>query len=145
MSENELRRKSARQRKVRPTAHSSALESLRAAREGRESRAEQFEVRRYTLLKDCPLPVCMEAGAQSWLVFVNSLSGTYSPRFDFESGSPAQTLVAEQLACDRGVCCLRSLLPTLCAWRDFFRGSLAKCMRNSRVASGMPLERFSEE
>lgn len=45
MSDVEERRKSARQRRVRPTAHSSALESLRAAREGLESRAEQHDVR----------------------------------------------------------------------------------------------------
>lgn len=45
MSGTEERRKSARQRRVRPTAHSSALESLRAARDGLESRAEQQEVR----------------------------------------------------------------------------------------------------
>lgn len=44
MSGTEETRKSARQRRVRPTAHSSALESLRAAREGRERRAEQHEV-----------------------------------------------------------------------------------------------------
>lgn len=47
MSGAEERRTSARQRRVRPTAHSSALESLRAARDGLESRAEQHEVRRH--------------------------------------------------------------------------------------------------
>ncbi|CAM9333284.1 unnamed protein product, partial [Ectocarpus fasciculatus] len=43
MSSTEERRTSARQRRVRPTAHSSALESLRAARDGLESRTEQHE------------------------------------------------------------------------------------------------------
>ncbi|CBJ49021.1 conserved unknown protein [Ectocarpus siliculosus] len=43
MSGTEERRTSARQRRVRPTAHSSALESLRAARDGLESRTEQHE------------------------------------------------------------------------------------------------------
>ena len=57
MSDKEERRKSARQRRVRPTAHSSALESLRAAREGLESRAEQHDVRlsreRCEVVKTC--------------------------------------------------------------------------------------------
>lgn len=45
MSGTEERRKSARQKqRSRPSKYSSALESLRAAREGRESRTEQFEV-----------------------------------------------------------------------------------------------------
>lgn len=44
MSGTEERRKSARQRRVRPSAHSSALESLRAARDGLERRVEQQEV-----------------------------------------------------------------------------------------------------
>lgn len=44
MTDVEERRKSARRRAPRPTAHSSALDSLRAAREGRENRVEQYEV-----------------------------------------------------------------------------------------------------
>lgn len=51
MSGTEERRKSARQGRVKPTAHSSALESLRAAREGRESRAEQHDVRNVAVFR----------------------------------------------------------------------------------------------
>ncbi|CAN0330401.1 unnamed protein product [Laminaria digitata] len=49
MSGTGERRKSARQGRVKLTAHSSALESLRAAREGRESRTEQHNVRNLAL------------------------------------------------------------------------------------------------
>lgn len=44
MSGMDERRKSARQRVVKPTKHSAALEHLRAVRGGNESRAEQYEV-----------------------------------------------------------------------------------------------------
>ena len=50
MSGTEERRKSARQGRVKLTAHSSALESLRAAREGRESRVEQHDVSSLTVV-----------------------------------------------------------------------------------------------
>ncbi len=53
MSGTEERRKSARQSRVRPSAHSSALESLRAARDGLESRAEQYEVSRGMAVNYC--------------------------------------------------------------------------------------------
>lgn len=55
MTDVEERRQSARRRASRPTAHSSALDSLRAAREGRENRVEQYEVS--IMAKLCVFPV----------------------------------------------------------------------------------------
>lgn len=74
MSGTEERRKSARQRRVKLTAHSSALESLRAAREGRESRAEQHDVRNlavFSLVMCSILALCFSAGTSKvpWYAF----------------------------------------------------------------------------
>lgn len=58
MTDVEERRQSARRRASRPTAHSSALDSLRAAREGRENRVEQYEVS--IMVKLCVFPAYLK-------------------------------------------------------------------------------------
>lgn len=125
MSGTEERRKSARQGRVKPTAHSSALESLRAAREGRESRAEQHDVRNLALFRLYSSLVKGTALCFGVVLFAGIRFGLKRRQFLIEDtcGSPMPLTVRQAWYSSAAQCCSCDSTTRIVSARTLLQGS----------------------